>query len=434
MTAKAKAKDLSDVGGLAGGTETPINVMRERTAEVLERAVKDALDAATGEHGGDFRPELAVSELARIAPASMRAAGLGAAAPSLPPSFQEIAGPALARLTRRQRGEEKAIPLPWPSVSQQFGGGLWPGMHVLVSGTGAGKTQLALQAALHAATNGTPVAYIGLELDALQVFTRLAALQSKRVQWSALYRGECDEHAIADATDAAGALSGLPLYIEEAPPHAWPVSRLETLARAVRDKYPEKVPGSLPMLIVLDFLQLVGAEESNKRADLRERIGQAAYVARGIASSMNAAVLLVSSTSRANYATAAGKNQDVDAGFEANGSMCNASALVGLGKESGEIEYAADSVTVAVRRSDVTRTDNASCVVLATAKLRAGVPSFSTLAFNGTRFEEWPEARALVAVADPPKRNTPKRNTPKRNTAAARNAADADEAGEGGAW
>ena len=317
---------------------------------------------------------------------------------SAPRSFQDIAGPALARLTRRQRGEERAIPLPWPSVSQQLGGGLWPGMHVLVSGTGTGTTQLALQAALHAATNGTPVVYIGLNLAALQVFARLAALQSKRVQWSALYRGECDEHAIADATDAAAVLSGLPLYIRT-PSHALPVNGLDELAQAARDKHPEKVPGALPMLIVLDLLQFVAAEESNRRADLRERIGQAAYAARRIASRMNAAVLIVSSTSRANYAVAGGHSPDADAGFEANGSMRNASALVGLGKESGEIEYAADSVTVAVRRSDVARTDGASCVVLATAKLRAGVPSFSTLAFNGTRYEEWPEARALVAKA-----------------------------------
>jgi predicted ATP-dependent serine protease len=66
---------------------------------------------------------------------------------------------------RRARGEEKPVPVPWPSVAREIGGGLWPGCHVLVGNTGTGKTQFALQLALHAAEQGVPVRYVGFDLD-----------------------------------------------------------------------------------------------------------------------------------------------------------------------------------------------------------------------------------------------------------------------------
>jgi replicative DNA helicase len=346
---------------------------------------------------------------------------------SLPPSFGEITGAALSRLERRANGGEKAIPLPWPALAECFGGGLWPGMHVLVSGTGAGKTQFALQLALHAAEHGTPVAYVGLELDALQVFTRLVALRSKRLKWSELYRGEAAEGAIAEAAELASRIATLPLHVEEAPPGAYPASRLESLARALREKYPEETPGARPMLIVLDFLQLVGAEESNKRADLRERIGSAAYIARGVASRMNAAVLLVSSTARANYG-ATTNTGDAKPGHElmSDGTVRNADALVGLGKESGEIEYAADSVSVAIRRGDVACENGSSAVAFVAAKLRAGVPRWVPLTFNGTRLEEWPGGLSPMATKSAPARNTKPPAKPAKS--------DPESNEEGGEW
>lgn len=46
------------------------------------------------------------------------------------------------------------LPLPWPSLEKTLGGPLSPGLHILSGASGAGKTQLALQLALHAAQNG----------------------------------------------------------------------------------------------------------------------------------------------------------------------------------------------------------------------------------------------------------------------------------------
>ena len=80
------------------------------------------------------------------------------------PTVGALAGEAFDRMRRRASGAERALPLPWSSVTDALGGGLWSGLHVVVGSTGAGKSQLTLQMALHAAEQGIPVLYCGLEL------------------------------------------------------------------------------------------------------------------------------------------------------------------------------------------------------------------------------------------------------------------------------
>src|SRR5258708_5859234 len=104
--------------------------------------------------------------------------------PSLP-CLGSLLRPAIERAKRRASGEEKPIPLPLPSLGEQFAGGLWPGVHFLNAGTGVGKTQLAMQIALHAATCGVPVAYVGLELVELEIALRALGLAGG-VPWAHL--------------------------------------------------------------------------------------------------------------------------------------------------------------------------------------------------------------------------------------------------------
>ena len=307
---------------------------------------------------------------------------------------------ALERAERRRTRQERPIPLPWESVAAQLGGGLWPGMHVLVSGTGVGKTTLALQVALHAAEHGTPVAYVGLELDEMQIALRLVG-ERAGVPWSKLYLGQARPEDHANAIDAAADLEKLPIYLETGKPGGWPASDLSKLVASMRAKHPEQVPdkngqlrdvpGSVPMLVVLDFLQIIGGEEGERR-ELRERIRAAAYEARDVARRFNCAVLLISSAARNHYGLLAGDVAEAGLGSERRKDgwrrfIASPDTLIGLGKESGEIEYAADSVNVAVRMP-AKGPDGSRLVVLATPKLRAGVPSWTALRFSGTRFEE----------------------------------------------
>jgi replicative DNA helicase len=300
---------------------------------------------------------------------------------------------ALDRADKRARGEEKPIPLPWPELEEQFGGGLWSGLHVLVAGSAIGKTTWSLQGALHAATHGYPVVYIGLELDEMQIALRLIGDRAG-VAWSKLYIGKAKDEQRARARSAADSLRDLPFYGVQGSPSGWAANELYELVDDARAKHPGK-----PLLVVLDFLQIVGDEHDPMghaaRLDLRERIGRAAYVGRDVARTRNASVVLISSAGRDKYDTLRNLVDSAGLGHVEKKTRYGGSAgfrrtiacpdaIIGLGKESGEIEYAADTVTVAARFPK--ELDGETSVLFATAKNRYGRPSWSELRFNGFRF------------------------------------------------
>ncbi len=297
---------------------------------------------------------------------------------TLAPRVGDFLADALDQMGRRARREETPIPLPWPGIARALRGGLWPGLHVLVGNTGSGKSQFALQLALHAARAGVPVLYVGLELGRSDLAARLLGLMAHR-RWSGLWLGEDPE--LAALGDRFGPeLAELPFRLELAPPFGWDYTRLVHLTRAVT-----AVEGK-PPLVVLDYLQLVQSPEE-KREDLRERIGRAAYAGRAVARELNAAVLMVSSTARTNYAALRGEGEGAAKGPRLGEG--NPARLVGLGKESGEVEFAADSVLVLTREGwGKGPPPEWSSVHVAIAKVRAGVSSWWKLEFNGGWFRE----------------------------------------------
>lgn len=306
------------------------------------------------------------------------------------PKLGTLLEPAIARAERRRTGEEKPIPIPFPGWAESLGGGLWPGAHFLVSGTAVGKSQLTIQTALCAAQSGVPTAYVGLELDDVQIALR-AVGHEIGVRWSSLYLGRCSEETIARARNAAPAFQDLPFYLDFGPARGWPASRLFALASWLRKAHP-----SGPLLIVLDYLQLVGQEPATdgRAADVRQRIADAAYMTRDVARRFDAAVVVVSSAARTSYgllasdAAEAGLITSRLAGFSRPvRTIARPHVLVGLGKESGEVEFSADTVTVLIKWPG--RLDNGErAIVVAVPKVRAGIERWSALAFDGGRFAE----------------------------------------------
>jgi hypothetical protein len=158
--------------------------------------------------------------------------------------------------------------------------------------------------------------------------------------------------------------------------------------------------------MIVDFLQIIGDEPQipgfSQRLDLRERIGRAAYVARQVARDSNVAVILVSSTSRGNY-DAAGElaaNAKLDVDAYGRSFISRPDVLIGQGKESGEIEYAADTVSSLIKGPEVTTVDGKErVVILATAKNRYRGTGWTPLRFNGTSFKAWDNSRQEVLEA-----------------------------------
>lgn len=295
---------------------------------------------------------------------------------------------ALDLMHRRANGKAKPLATPWLDVNKALGGGLWPGLHVLIGATSDGKSQLALQVALEAAKAGTPVLYVGLELGHADLVARLLGLMLSddrqappQSKWSDLYLGK-NRPALEHARERyARAMADLPLWLEVGSPYGWTADLLRERAEALRDQFPEKEGnGSLPMLVVLDYLQVI-ASPQDVRQELRERIGQAAHQGRAVARDLGAAVLMLSSTSREGAAMLRAEREKEKA-YEGLGSG-DAGRLVGLGKESGEIEYSADTVMVLCRGEHQTHHTE---MHLAVAKVRAGSTGWQRLDFNGGWF------------------------------------------------
>lgn len=257
---------------------------------------------------------------------------------------------------RRAGGEERPLATPWPTVNGVLGDGLWPGLYVLVGGTGAGKTQWALQVALHAAQAGMPVLYVALELAGQDLAARAVGLVTDTA-WSDLLRGRVSRPRLADlAGPAERALWTLPFYTQCGPPYGYDATAFAADVHARR-----------PGLVVLDYLQLC---TSSAGEDPRVAVGRVAYAARALARDLGAVVLVLSSTARAHYPALVWTEER------------DPRDLVGFGKESGEIEYAADGVLVLAHTSDPTSTSR----TLVVAKHRLGPTGAAALRWTGTRF------------------------------------------------
>lgn len=268
----------------------------------------------------------------------------------------------------RREGREGPLPTPWGGVDELLGGGLWPGMYVLVGGTGAGKTQWAVQAAVEAARAGSRVLYLALELSRQDLAARvLGALSGE--PWSGILRGTLNDAAAQRVTDAARLARALPFHTECGVPFGYGADMLAARAWSLR-----------PSLVVLDYLQLCSGRAGE---DARSTVGRVSYVARTLARDLQAAVLVLSSTARANYADLV------------SDPLRDPSDLVGLGKESGEIEYAADGVLVLARHADRPRIR-----VLVASKNRHGPLGRVELEWTGTAFRETDAPRGADALEE----------------------------------
>lgn len=255
-----------------------------------------------------------------------------------------------------REGQRAPLTTPWSAVNGVLGGGLWPGMHVLVGGTGAGKTQWAVQTSVAAARAGVSVLYLALELSRRDMAARVVGALSG-APWSQILRGTLDEQDIPRVVAAAREARDLPLHTECGAPFGYGAETLAARAWSLR-----------PSLIVLDYLQLCAGRYGEEP---RTAVGRISYVARTLARDLDATVLVLSSTARANYAELV------------NDPSREPSDMVGLGKESGEIEYAADSVMVLAKHAERPRGR-----VLVVAKNRHGPLGRAELDWTGTAFVE----------------------------------------------
>lgn len=276
---------------------------------------------------------------------------------------------------RRYEKLDPPITTPWKGLNGILGGGFRPGLTILVSHPGAGKTALALEIALHAARAQIPTMYVALEGAADAYDARVLSTIGGKFPWSAYYHGKAD--FASDYEDHREVLSKLPLHLHHPNAYELTYQALATRVEVFRLMYPSR-----PALIVLDYLQLLAGEDP--REPLRERVGRAAYELTRITRD-GATVIAISSSARHHYDELTGAKKT---GFDVK--RLQPIKLLGTGKEAGEIEFACENVLVMLKPVNADRLKNGSLPhYVVAAKLRACPHlGWSQFSYDGRSFSE----------------------------------------------
>jgi len=212
---------------------------------------------------------------------------------------------------------------------------------ITVGPTGRGKTGFAVQVAEAVAAAGWPVIYLSAELTVGEVAARLIAVRAAgRVAWRDVLRGHVPRPELEQACAALVAECSS-LYLYAPPPGARTAKKLHEMAVEAAQRH------TRPMLIIVDYLQRLEGP-SEQRLDRRQEVSQLSGALRAISQPdgdyPGAGILCLSSTARSNYSKDASPLRGFMPLWEAASSDID--SLVGLGKESGEVEHDASLVLV----------------------------------------------------------------------------------------
>ena len=229
--------------------------------------------------------------------------------------------------------------------------GLGAGFHVIAAEPGAGKTTFAWQIANQiAALAKVPVIYINYEQSKAELrektLSRLTGIDTRHFR-----RGKL---TLEDPINKPKVLAALGQYAIETAPHTTIVEadektttlEIEMIVQGVLKK-----AGATSCLLVVDYLQLVPHSGSLGKSALNmmDKVTLSISALRRIARKLNVSVLAISSQNRAGYKK---KN-------------------LGVFKETGNIEYGADTASVLVP-SKASDTDEYRCLDLLVMKNRNG--------------------------------------------------------------
>ncbi len=179
------------------------------------------------------------------------------------------------------------VPIGFPGLDQLLGGGLQRSdMFVLAARPSLGKSTLALNMARNAASRGFIVGMYSLEMSGEQIAMRLLAAEAE-IDSHRLRMDLITEREESRVFDAVGALSDLPIFIDETPIQT--IVEVRGKARRLQAEH------GLDLLIV-DYLQLIDTGRAENRA---MALGEVSRSLKGLARELDVPVLACSQLSRA---------------------------------------------------------------------------------------------------------------------------------------
>ncbi len=221
--------------------------------------------------------------------------------------------------------------------------GLCPGLHVLGGAPGAGKTTLALQLAVHAASTGCPVLYLTYENTPGNLLLKAVCAEALSIPLDA-ERGYGDPVKLRAAADKLRPAFERLAIVE---------GTLRLSAGSLRGLASGHFKNRRG-LIVVDYLQRAAHQHSYDQ--LRQSVSRLAAEMREISSALDSPVLALASQNRS-------------AGDYGRG---GGSAQLDSLKESGDLEYSADSVMFLRADKRRTMSEPVRAIELAVVKNRFG--------------------------------------------------------------
>jgi len=227
------------------------------------------------------------------------------------------------------RREGKAFGIP---ISENFGklnsmfGGLQPGIHCLAAAPGCGKTSLAIQMACETAMLGWPVVFISFEEDVARLALKGICYMAELVATD-YEKGNSDVTRLAEAAGTYGKQLCHLHFQQGTKKLDLPqvkAKALQAMNRASTEK----------CLVLVDYLQKWAAVKKDF-SDFRHNVASLVGDLRELSLNLKSPVLMISNLARDAY-------KEKKPGETGQGRQASMAHL----KESGDIEFACDSVLV----------------------------------------------------------------------------------------
>ena len=188
------------------------------------------------------------------------------------------------------------VPTGLTDLDEKLGGLHKSDLVILAGRPGMGKTALATNIAYHAAQSlqsrqeKSSVAFFSLEMSSEQLSTRILSEQA-RIKSDDIRRGKVSEEEINRYIETSRNIYNLPLFIDETP--AITIATLSNRARRIKRLFGVS-------LVVVDYIQLMRAPNSNNRTDNRvQEVSEITQGLKALAKELKVPVLALSQLSRA---------------------------------------------------------------------------------------------------------------------------------------
>lgn len=229
--------------------------------------------------------------------------------------------------------EKKGISTGFPTVDELLGGGFWDRRSYVIAGpSGTGKSALALTMAWAIAEQRIPVLYVSYELEPFEIRARLVAHETDIFYGKVCTPSGLSEYERKRVREAWGKLAqgiGKRIFIRVPGPGGegpkpGSVAWIHAQAQAITEAFGK------PPVVFVDYLQPAAAfADGYDPANLRIAVGKLSLDLRQLSRDLGSSIVILSSIPRSAYLSPVKSYQ-----------LPEMSAL----KESGEIEFGADSV------------------------------------------------------------------------------------------